>query len=282
MKITPYKIFNFVLSKFLNRIQKLTFIPKSFLCVPENICSSILGKKVRFKYEKKSNMFIAIERDKKRYFSSVERGFWLYRNGIEVRSEFIFKSYCLQNLTFKNDDIIIDCGANSGDLSIRLYDLCESIHYIGIEPSPRDYEILAKNVNNQNSQLFQKALGNKNDNLKFYICAEKGDSSLVEPPSYTDVIDVEVFTLERLVSDLKIKKVKLIKIEAEGFEPEILDGAQSILHNVEYIAVDGGYERGKNYEQTFTTVTNFLLQNNFEMVDIYFPWCRALYKNKSL
>ena len=281
MKITPYKIINFASARFLNRVHKITFIPKSFVCFIENFCSSILGKKVRFEYEKKSNMFIAKEKEKRRYFSNAERGFWLYRNGIEIRSNFIFESYCLQNLTFRNDDVIVDCGANSGDLSMKLYDICESIQYIGIEPSPGDFEVLAKNVNNQNSHLLQIALGNTNDSLKFYVCSEKGDSSLVEPASYSDVINVDVVTLESLLSDLNFKKVKLIKIEAEGFEPEILEGAQSILHNVEYIAIDGGYERGKDCEQTLTSATNFLLQNNFEMLDIYFPWYRALFRNKS-
>jgi len=280
MRITPYKIVNFASAKFLNRVHNISFIPKPFVCFLENIFSSMLGKKVKFDYEKNSNMFIATERDKKRYFSNAERGFWLYRNGIETRSNFIFDSYCLQNLTFNNDDVIVDCGANFGDLSMKLYDKCASIQYIGIEPSPRDYEVLERNINNQNSNLFQVALGETNDSLKFYICSEKGDSSLVEPPTYTDVIDVDVVTLESLLSSLNIKKVKLIKIEAEGFEPEILKGAQNILRNVEYIAVDGGYERGKDCEQTLTTATNFLLKNNYEMVDIYFPWYRALFRNK--
>ena len=280
MKITPYKIVNFACARFLNRVHKIAFIPKSFVCFIENVCSYMLGKKVHFEYEKKSKTFVATEGEKKRYFSNAERGFWLYRNGIETRSDFIFQSYCLQNLTLRTGDVIVDCGANSGDLSMKLYDICESIEYIGIEPSPPDYEVLTKNINNQNSNLLQIALGNTNDSLKFYVCSEKGDSSLVEPSSYSDVINVDVVTLESLFRSLNIEKVKLIKIEAEGFEPEILEGAQGILHNIEYIAVDGGYERGKDCEQTLTTCTNFLLHNNFEMVDIYFPWYRALFRNK--
>jgi hypothetical protein len=72
----------------------------------------------------------------------------------------------------------------------------------------------------------------------------------------------------------------LLKIEAEGYEPEILKGAGKMLERCEYIAVDGGYERGVKCEQTFTTITNYLLKNNFEMKDIYFPWHRALFVRK--
>ena len=59
-----------------------------------------------------------------------------------------------------------------------------------------------------------------------------------------------------------------------------MNGAAGILDFIEYIAVDGGYERNKDSEQTLTRVTNFLLENNFKMVDIYFPWYRALYRKR--
>ncbi len=58
----------------------------------------------------------------------------------------------------------------------------------------------------------------------------------------------------------------------------MLEGLGSAIGCCEYIAIDGGYERGIACEQTFTTCTNYLLRNGFEIVDIYFPWCRALYK----
>ena len=91
---------------------------------------------------------------------------------------------------------------------------------------------------------------------------------------------MEVIKLDNLIKNLGIKKIKLLKLEAEGFEPEILQGALSVIPICEYIAVDGGYERGQNQEQTFTTLTNILLENNFEIHDINFSWCRALFKNR--
>lgn len=281
MKNMTFKVINFAFERLLSRIHRIKPPPAPLLCRLENMAASVRGKRVRFSYDKDTNCFIATEGYKKRFFSNFERGTWLYGNGIDERAQFIFMSYCLQNLSFSSHDVVIDCGANSGDLTLKLFEICENIRYIGIEPSPDDYEILTKNVKNENAYLLQKALGDRNDKLKFYICSEKGDSSLIEPSSYTSTVDVEVLTLESLVKTLNLEKVKLIKIEAEGFEPEILKGAQGILGKVEYIAVDGGYERGIKNEQTMTTSTNFLINNGFEMVDIYFPWCRALFRNKS-
>ena len=40
------------------------------------------------------------------------------------------------------------------------------------------------------------------------------------------------------------KKIKLLKIDAEGSEPEVLNGTLGIIKNIEYISVDCGAERG--------------------------------------
>lgn len=81
------------------------------------------------------------------------------------------------------------------------------------------------------------------------------------------------------MNKLEINKVKILKLEAEGFEPEILFGIGNRIKDIKYITLDGGYERGVNEAQPFTAITNFLIKNGFEISDIYFPWFRALFKN---
>lgn len=45
---------------------------------------------------------------------------WLYRNGIQSRGQFLFESYCLSKIAFSPEDVVVDCGSNSGDLFIKL------------------------------------------------------------------------------------------------------------------------------------------------------------------
>ena len=54
-----------------------------------------------------------------------------------------------------------------------------------------------------------------------------------------------------------------MKLEAEGFGPEILQGGLSILDHVEYIAADG-WERGQDQECTIPQVVNLLLAHQFK------------------
>ena len=72
---------------------------------------------------------------------------------------------------------------------------------------------------------------------------------------------------------------KLIKLEAEGFEPEILKGLKKHLNSVEYITIDCGFERGKNQESTIAECSNYLIKNNFKMIDFGYPRIVALFKN---
>ena len=97
----------------------------------------------------------------------------------------------------------------------------------------------------------QIALGDKNDTARFYYDPEFGDSSLIANGKYKSSYDIEVQMLDKYLIDMKLPdKIKLLKLEAEGFEPEILRGAKSILGKVEYIAVDVGFERGTEQEST--------------------------------
>ena len=56
-------------------------------------------------------------------------------------------------------------------------------------------------------------------------------------------------------------------------------GAKNILKNIEYISADLGYERGKLEKSTLIPVTNFLLKNNYELIDFNIDRVVALYKN---
>ena len=272
----------FIVKKFialiLKKIHKFYFTPVILSVFIENTLSFLRGKSHRYSYQKKENFFLVTEGDSKIFFKNKVRGFSVYRNGIDNRGNFLFSSYCLDKINFDKDDFIIDCGANYGDLMLKLKNYINVENYVAVEPNPSDFKVLK--LNYSNSILINKALGKSNNILPFYVSTEQGDSSLVKPKVFNEEIEVQVVTLENLINDLNINKVKLLKVEAEGYEPEILEGTGSNLKKIQYVAFDGGYERGENSEQTFTSVTNFLIKNGFNILDINFSQYRALFINK--
>ena len=246
----------------------------------ENLFAFLRRKKVRFYYDSYLKKIVAKESAFKKYGLIKNRFFSLYRDGIKVRGKRIYNSYCLENIKFESNDVIVDCGANNGDLLIEISNLIDSKNYIAIEPNPEDFSCLK--LNYQDSVLINKALAEKDDTLKFYVSTSLGDSSLIMPETYDEIIEVETIKLSKLLNKYSIGKVKLFKVEAEGYEPEVLQGALDCINFVEYISIDGGYERGLKKDQTFTEITNFLLKNNFEICDINFNWYRGLFHNKNI
>lgn len=102
----------------------------------------------------------------------------------------------------------------------------------------------------------------------------------IEPKTFSHTELLEVNRLDVIIKS----KIKLFKVEAEGCEPEVLEGAINLLSNIQYISVDVGFERGIKEENTFVEVNNFLYSHSFKLEKFISPSGRwtALFKNKKI
>ena len=71
----------------------------------------------------------------------------------------------------------------------------------------------------------------------------------------------------------------MLKIDAEGYEPEVLEGSIGCLENTEYISVDFGAERVKKGNTTLVKVNELLTENNFQLIELSEYRLVGLYKN---
>lgn len=230
---------------------------------------------IRFFPGKDSSRYVVVDRSLgwRQVFSNERYGASAYARGIRARGRYLAESYFVDRVAFEEGDIVIDCGANVGDLQIWFKDQGLSIEYVGFEPSPEEFECLKENV--RPGRAVNKGLWSEAGSMKFYVASGRADSSLIEPVAFDGVIEVQTVTLDSLVSE----PVKLLKLEAEGAEIEVLRGAEAALEKIEYIAADLGFERGVGEEQTFVPVTNFLLQRGFELQEFSPSLMKALYRN---
>ena len=216
-----------------------------------------------------------------------QRGSKCYRKGLKERGLELAKSYKIDCLKFEEEDIVLDCGANYGDLLLYLEFLNIKLNYYAFEPGLEEYKTLEVNMKNMNTKIkkytYKLGLGNSNSIKDFYYSPADGDSSIIEIDSFVKKVQIEVIKLEDFVKQkLSNKKIKLLKLEAEGAEPEVLEGSKEILKQVEFIAADLGPERGLNKNCTLTEVTNFLQEHNFVIQEFGYPRITALFRNKDL
>ncbi|MEL0008703.1 MAG: FkbM family methyltransferase [Flammeovirgaceae bacterium] len=261
-------------------------IPDSVFIGVINLFFLFLKKNHRFKLSKLGAYMpkykvISLDNSKEKFFGFRKQGLMAFSNGIKQRGNDIGEAYLLNKIKFNEGDIIFDVGANTGDLRIYFNNKKIKIKYFGFEPGKIEFESLKRN--NLNDNIFNSALGKANDVLPFYYYPEYGDSSLIEMKGYSEKYNVSVQTLSDFIKKNKLTetKIKLIKLEAEGYEPEILEGLDIFSKNVEYISADLGFERGINQESTFPESKDFLIKRNFKIICINERRKVVLFKNKN-
>jgi len=207
----------------------------------------------------------------------------LYNIGINSRLDKLMRDeYLLNNISLPEDCIVFDIGSNIGEFGVYLRANCKkmNIEYHAFEPSMIEYETNKLNNNRNNDFINNVGLWNKKGVIEFYNKNITGDSSFIETDGYTSIERANVDTIDNYVKKYDIQNIRLLKLEAEGGEPEVLEGAINTLPIIDYITADLGYERGINEEHTFSDVTNFLLSNGYEIIDINLDRFSSLYKNK--
>lgn len=231
------------------------------------------GSPVRFGYSQSENLYFVVEKAQKVYFGEWRRGLRLYKRGLSNRAELIYSEYLLSKIQIKDRDLIIDCGANYGDLLLAFKMKGLNVDYIGIEPGEAEFTALSRNAVGQ--KVVKGALGEYPGKQVFYMSSEGADSSLIEPANYTEKVITSIFCLDDLIKG----SVKLLKLEAEGCEIEVLKGSKAVLKNIEFIAADLGPERGVNKELTFMPVYEFLTSRGFQLIELGYPRLVALFRN---
>ena len=244
-----------------------------------NFRALITNSDALFKYDSREQTYTLSSRNvsetRSLSFKYELQGGQTYFKGIHHRGEEIGEKYLLKYIDFVDGDVVLDCGANLGDLLLWFQNRSLNILYTGFEPSPEEFKCLKDNIGEQ--QAKQLALWNESKILDFYINSQTADSSLIEPVSYKDILKVQALTLNSFLDT----NIKLLKLEAEGGELEVLEGAGDKINRIEYIAADVGPERGVNQESTLNPVSDFLESKNFTLIHSNPKKFTVLFKNNA-
>ena len=210
-----------------------------------------------------------------RIFVSDKKRLELYKGGLEARQLWILKDYRIPPDLVSSGDIVLDVGANIGELGI--WAKARGADYIAFEPDPTAFRALQNNV--VSDKLYDSALSDTNGISEFHLSTADADSSLFKPNKSDESIMVRTMTLDKFCDKLGApRSIRLLKVEAEGCEPEVLMGAHETLKIVEYIAVDAGPERGG--ENTVPDVFNLLTAAGFELINCFLLRGTFLFRNK--
>lgn len=129
------------------------------------------------------------------------------------------------------NDVFIDVGASIGLMSLFASKKCTNGKIFSFEPQKERFEIISKNVELnkcKNVQIFNNGLGDKEAQLQLHTD--------VFSPSIVDIENskgkselIDILVLDNVLLSKGVEKVKFIKIDVEGFELNVLKGAEKLL-----------------------------------------------------
>lgn len=263
--------------KFFRNIEKKLIDKMSieFYCHMVNIRNYIRKKHHKiFPVDKN----IHIVKDKEKSIYVCRRGRHnRYKKGVLKGISDLVKQYHLDTIPINQSGLLIDCGANVGELG--LWAKQNNLDYIAFEPE--ELEARCTDLNNFNGKklTFRKALWNKKETLTFYSKPNSADGSLFDMGGAVNQLKVEAVRLDQAVSFDKDQGLIILKVEAEGAEPEVLMGASNLLSEIDYVTVDCGYERGIEKAHTFVEINSILSKHGFSLIHANFKRVTALYRN---
>lgn len=136
-----------------------------------------------------------------------------------------------QKLEIRDDQIVLDIGANEGFFSVMVAKLYPHVRIYALEPVPNTYRMLVRNItlNNVRNVLplnFGVALkGGKQELIVSKEFSGGSTRCCTFDPETQDKVMVDMRTMNELLTMLNIHKVRLLKIDIEGMEHEVLRSA---------------------------------------------------------
>ena len=149
-------------------------------------------------------------------------------------------------LKYLRDNDVYDCfdvGANIGQYAKTLRSAGFRGHIFSFEPQQKAFQKLKKNAADDRMwEVFNTGLGNTDETLKLNVSLNSVSSSILEmddklkkaaPESgFIATEQIHVKRLDTIIKETANNKRFFLKIDAQGFESKILEGAEGCFNNI--------------------------------------------------
>ena len=172
---------------------------------------------------------------------------------------------------------VLDVGANVGQFAIAAAKLFPGSRVYSYEPVPDTYTLLCKYTRKlDNVACFNQGLGDCESELPITVNSHSHSSSFLPlsaehksafPFAREErTIRVPVTTLDLATKEIDLLQPVLLKLDVQGFEKKVLQGATSTLHLIDYIILEASLRPMYEGEVLFTGMIQLLDSYGFDFL----------------
>ena len=136
----------------------------------------------------------------------------------------MINEYDVEDFEINTNDTVIDIGAHIGLFSLLVSQLCKTGKILSFEPVSENFDLLVSNLklnHIKNILPFNMAVSKNSGRLDLFLNNDQSAHSIFSKSS--ESINVESTSLQKIFEENKISSCKLLKLDCEGAEYEIID-----------------------------------------------------------
>ena len=187
-------------------------------------------------------------------------------------------------LMYKNIDLVLDVGANTGQYASSIRNLGYKGRIISFEPTASAHKVLK--ANKLNIEVYDKcAIGQIDGNIEINISRNSVSSSILEIKSehtaaeptseYISREKVQILKLDSII-DKNLSWLKsniYLKIDTQGFEFNVLLGLEKYLRNISVLQIEISLVELYEGQPNWKKILEYMEINNFEIWTIIPGFC---------
>ena len=180
-----------------------------------------------------------------------------------------------------NPETIIDVGSNKGQFIMLIEQLFPDKIIYSFEPLVEPLEIQKRFFSYKKNIFFYNFALGSNPSTKEFFITERMDSSSFFKINIENTNNIhykiknqrniQIRTLDEIMIDQEIIQPILIKIDVQGFELEVLKGAEKILEKTNYLLVEVSEKEMYQHQPIQDEIITFLKDRNFHTLKQNFP-----------
>lgn len=167
--------------------------------------------------------------------------------------------------------VVIDVGVAQG--TPALYKCFPKAKHLLVEPVSEFKPNIEKMMAPYDYELAQVAAGSKEGSMTIYVKPSAEWSSMYKEKSNSGIPEaartVQVMTLDELCQDKALKGPYLLKVDVEGAEMDVMDGAKKTLELTDVVILEVTFIARLVNAPEFTDIIKYMDNLGFVTYDIY-------------